>query len=200
MLPGWSQYRAGHRTRAILFASAEVAIWGTWIFSEAQGNYRKDRYRDFAENFAGVGSRVHGDDYWRAVGLYRSSEDYNEIIRRDNRVAREEQEAAGGPVTIGLDDGTVGGSDAWFWTSERRFDEYGRLRSDSLSAFDRADLVIVFAIVNRVIAFADAVRSGPRVDDEDGLSLLEAKGLRLAVDVEGSVRRPSASLSVGRRF
>lgn len=199
LLPGWSQYRSGHRSRAIAFASAEAIIWGTWIFSEAQGGYRADRYEEFAQRFAGVGGAGHADEYWRAVGLYRSSEDYNVAVRRENRLLIEEQIRNGQTVTVGLEDGTVVGADAWEWSSDRRKQEYGRLRADSLSAYDRADLVLLFALVNRVVAFADAVRSGPPSEGDADLSLLRAGSLELGVDVSPPTGR-GAALVLGGRF
>lgn len=201
VIPGWSQYRAGHRGRAIGFAAAEALIWGSWIFSHSQGNYREDRYQEFAQDFADVRSTDHDDEYWRAVALYRNSDEYNDSIRRENRVLIEEQVANGETVTIGLSDGTLSEAEGWAWVSEGRYDEYGNLRGDALSAFDRADLILLFAIVNRVVAFADAVRSGPAgADDEPGLSLYEVKGVRLSLDVDPDPRHAAGALLLGTRF
>lgn len=200
LLPGWSQYRAGHQGRAIGFASTEAVIWGTWIFSRLQGDYRTDQYEDFAAQFAGVqdaGSR--NDDYWRAVGRYGDVEEYNNRVRRDNRAAALEQEFNGEPVTIGLNDGTIGPEDGWTWSSELRQSEFRSRRGDAQSAYDRARLVLLFALVNRIVSFADAVRSGPAGSDETGV-LLRAGGLELGLDVDPLPQDPRAALSVGARF
>lgn len=200
VLPGWSQYRTGDNGRAIAFASTEAIIWGTWIFSQFQGNYREERYEEFATQFAGIrdpGSK--NDDYWRAVGRYGDVEEYNNNVRRDNRAAAIEQEFNGEPVTIGLNDGTIAPEDGWSWSSEARQSEFRAKRADSESAYDRAGFVLLFALVNRVVAFADAVRSGPREDASAG-TLIRAGGLELGLDVEPSPQDPRAALRLGARF
>lgn len=200
VLPGWSQYRGGHNGRAVAFASTEAVIWGTWIFSRLQGSYREDRYEEFATQFAGIrdpGSK--NDDYWRAVGRYGDVEEYNNNIRRDNRAAALEQEFNGEPVTIGLNDGTIAPEDGWSWSSEARQTEFRAKRADSESAYDRAGFVLLFALVNRVVSFADAVRSGPRDDARAG-TLIRAGGLELGLDVEPYPQDPRAALRLGARF
>lgn len=200
VLPGWSQRRAGHDGRALAFASTELVIWSTWLFSRLQGDYREDRYREFAEQFAGVSDPDgRSDDYWRAVGRYGDVEEYNNRVRRDNRAAAFEQEFNGQPVTIGLNDGVIAPEDGWSWSSERRQSEYRELRGDSQSAYDRAQFVLLFALVNRVVAFADAVRSGPRRDDEDAM-LLRAGAFELGLDIDPRPHDPGAALRVGARF
>ena len=200
VLPGWSQYRSGHNGRALAFVSAEAIIWGTWLFSELQGDHRTDQYRDFAGRFADIGDTgTDDDDYWRAVGRYADVEEYNNRVRRDNRAAALEQELNGEPVTVGLNDGTISPEDGWVWSSERRQLEYRDLRADAQSAYDRAEFVLLFALVNRVIAFADAVRSGPGEPEARG-TLLRAGGLELGVDVDPRPLDPSASLRLGGRF
>jgi hypothetical protein len=199
LIPGWSQYRAGHTTRAIAFASVEAVVWGTWIFSEFQGRYREDQYEEFAGIFAGVDSGRDDDDYWRSVGVYVDSEQYNEQIRRENRAAAEEQELNGEPVTVGLNDGTIPESDSWEWTSERRRREYLQRRSDAISAYDRADFVLLFALLNRVVAFADAVRSAP-VGAPEPQGLIETRGFSVDVDFDPGPADPSATLRLGRSF
>ena len=199
LIPGWSQYRAGHTTRAIAFASVEAVVWGSWIFSEFQGRYREDQYEEFAGIFAGVDSGRDDDDYWRSVGVYVDSEQYNEQIRRENRAAAEEQELNGEPVTVGLNDGTIPESDSWEWTSERRRREYLQRRSDAISAYDRADFVLLFALLNRVVAFADAVRSAP-VGAPEPQGLIESRGFSVDVDFDPGPADPSATLRLGRSF
>jgi len=203
LIPGWSQYRSGHNTRAIAFASTEVVIWGAYAFSWFQGDYREDQYRDFAQNFAGIENAGRDDDdYWRAVGAYQYSDAYNDAIRRENRAARDEQELNGETPTIGIDDGVVSGDAAWTWTSERRRREYVQRRSDAISAFDRAEFILLFAVLNRVVAVADAIRSGAPSDgsDADSASLIEAGGFSVGLDFEPDPVNPGASLRLGRSF
>jgi hypothetical protein len=198
LVPGWSQYRAGHNGRALLFASLEATIWSVFAVSKVQGNSREDTYQGFAVDFAGVSNTGKDDDYWSAVGKYKDSDEYNERVRRENRAAAEEQALNGGPVTIGINDGTVGASEAWFWTSGTRLIEYRELRADAQSAYDRADAMLFFAVVNRLVAFIEAFRSGPVGDNE--VELYQTHGFGLSVEVDPHPLRPSGALKLGRSF
>jgi hypothetical protein len=200
LVPGWSQYRAGNNGRALIFASLEVTIWTVFGVSKSQGNQRENTYQDFARHFAGVGGSDRDDDYWRAVGKFRDSDDYNERVRRDNRAAAEEQAINGEDVTIGINDGTVGGADLWSWTSSTRQIEYRELRADAQTAYDRADAMLFFAVVNRLVAFIEALRSGGDEDPDGQVELYERAGFELSVEVEPNPLRPSGALLLGRSF
>lgn len=186
LVPGWSQWRSGHDGRALLFATAEVAVWGTFLFSELQADYREDQYVDFAEQFARVDGGGHDDDYWRAVASHRSSRDFNDGVRAEIRAG------------LTPEDALIGDEDSWQWQSEQRFREFQQLRADALSAQDRADFVLVFALVNRLVAFVDAVRSGPPTAEETELAGREPAGWSL--DFRPDPVDPSASLSWGGSF
>lgn len=201
VIPGWSQYRAGHDRRALAFASAELMIWGAWTFSHYQGVYREDRYKEFAQVYAGVQDVDRDDDdYWRAVGANTDSERYNDSVRRENRALQDEQLFNGEEVTVGLNDNTYSGDASWAWSSERRQIEYVDRRSDAIAAYDRRDLVLLFAVINRVLSFADAVRSGPADPQDTANALIEAGGFRVGVDFDASFEDPGATLRLGRSF
>jgi hypothetical protein len=188
VIPGWSQWRGGHNTRALAFVTAETLIWGSWIFSTVQANDRQDHYVDFAEQFAQVQSGDHSDEYWRSLASYRDSDAYNSDVRADIRAGLQ-------PESVLVPD-----ADSWRWQSERRFREFQRLRSDALSAQDRADLIILFALVNRAVAFIDAVRSGPPTSDEQELASARDGGKRWNLQLHPRFTDPSASLSYRVRF
>ena len=192
LLPGWSQLRSGHNYRAAFFLGVEAAIWTSFAVFKVQGSTREDTYQEYATQFAGISSGDRNDDYWRTVGNYRSSEEYNEDRRRDLRIGLDPE----GPE--------YSGTDAWRWQSEARYDEYNDLRRDANSAYDNADFVVVLALVNRLIAFVDAMRSGPPSLDEEGSSeqhLLNAGGfgmdVQLGPDWSGGV---SSSFTLSRGF
>jgi hypothetical protein len=90
----------------------------------------------------------------------------------------------------------VGAPDSWRWISEDRFNEFQRLRADSLDAYDRATLVTLFAILNRVVSFVDAVRSSG-IDDADPFAEPEVS-LRLDAMLFGP--DPGASVGLRTRF
>ena len=201
LLPGLSQYRSGHNGRAVAFFSVEALVWGSYAFSQFQGYYREDQYREFAGLYAGVEDTDRDDDdYWRSVGIYVDTSEYNEEQRRVNRAEREQQIADGGPVTVDLDDGLISEADGWEWSSERRRQEYRSRRADALSSFDRANISLLFAVLNRIVAFADAVRSGPPSDDPEDTALVRAGRFALDVDFDPSPVDPSAQVKWGTSF
>lgn len=200
LVPGWSQFRAGNTGRGIFFASVEATIWAVYGASQMQGNQRENTYQDFARNFASVGGGDRDDDYWRAVGRYKDSDEYNERVRRENRAAAEEQALNGETVTVGIDDGVVGGADEWFWTSGNRLLEYRELRADAQTAYDRADAMLFFAVVNRLVAFLEAFRAGGDSEPDNRIELYENSGFELSVQVDPNPLRPSGALSLGRGF
>jgi len=200
LVPGWSQYRAGHNGRALLFASLEVTIWTVFGVSKSQGNQRENTYQDFARHFAGVGGSDRDDDYWSAVGKFKDSDEYNERVRRDNRAAAEEQAINGEEVTIGINDGTVGATDSWSWTAGTRLLEYRELRGDAQTAYDRADAMLFFAVVNRLVSFIEALRSGGDQEPDGQVELYERAGFELSLEVDPNPLRPSGALMLGRSF
>jgi len=200
LVPGWSQYRAGNNGKALIFVSVEATIWTIFGVSKAQGNQRENTYQDFARHFASVGSSRNDDDYWSAVGKFKDSDEYNERVRRDNRAAAEEQALNGEVVTIGINDGTVSAADSWSWTGGTRLLEYRELRGDSQTAYDRADAMLFFAVVNRLVAFIEALRSGGIEDPDGQVELYQHRGFELSVEIDPNPLRPSGALMLGRSF
>lgn len=193
VLPGWSQLREGYSYRGAFFLTVEAAIWTSFIIFEVQGNSREDSYQQYAEYFAGVNPGDRDDDYWRSVGVYRSNEEYNEDLLRDERAGIDPE---GSPY---------GGNDAWLWQSELRFDEYNALRRDANSAYDNAQMVLVFALVNRLVAFLDAMRIAPSDGSDEAQvgqkHMFQAGGVGIDVGLgphpEGGI---SSSFSLSQSF
>ena len=146
LIPGWSQWRQGHKSRAAVFLAAEIGVWTSWAIFRVQGSRREDSYADYAVQFADVEGTDHDEAYWKAVAIYRNSEDYNEDLRRDERGGLDPE---GSPYT---------GEQAWQWQSPQRLDEYQQLRASSLTSYDRAENVLALALITRAVAVADAIR------------------------------------------
>ncbi len=163
LLPGAGQLYNGDRGKALLFAGAEAAVWTGYLVFHAQANGLSDDYREYASIFAGVDGD-HTEKYWRAVGRYMTSDEYNEYLER---VARAEQ------VEVS---GLIEGSDVWFWRSEAARENYQLLRADAVRAYDRRDFTVLFALINRAVSVYDAVR-GVR-----GEHMLEVAGFGFDVE------------------
>lgn len=146
LLPGLGQLYNGDRGKALAFGGAELAVWTTYGVLHTIARGAEDDYQEYADIYAGV-SGDHTERYWRAVGRYMTSEEYNEDLEMEAR-------AEGGAAT-----NLIGPEDAWFWRSAERQNDFQLLRADATRAYDRRDFTVLFAIVNRAIAAYDAVRS-----------------------------------------
>jgi hypothetical protein len=185
LIPGWSQFRAGHTTRGFIFLSIEAAVWTSYIVFESQGQQRENAYEDYAVQFAQVQGTDRDDDYWRAVASYRTSDEYNEVVRRELRAGTDP------------DGGEYTGEFAWRWQNERRFDDYQELRRSSNEAYDSASMVLMFALINRAAAFVDALRDGGGEPTQADADLV---GMDVKLSVKPSLHDPTATVSLQRHF
>ena len=160
LLPGLGQLANGDRQKALLFGGVEAGVWTSYLVLHTIARHAEDEYREYAGLFAGVAGD-HPELYWRSVGRYMSSDDYN--LDRE-MIARAEQTDPSG---------LIDGQDAWFWRNETYRDNYKILRADANRAYDRRDFTILFAILNRAVSVYDAVRNA------DGDHFVEIGGLGL---------------------
>jgi len=186
LLPGWGQWLTGNRGRAKAFFVTELGIAATYAFFGVQGKVRKNRYIDYAEQFAGIEDAGGKEDtYYRNLGVYSDSEEYVEFVqstaralygddldKRDAYVARYAPTAA----------------DSWEWVSDGHRLDYREQRKDSRNSYRRASHMLGIALLNRVLsAIAAAFAAGspsPRQNvyvetAEDGTNYV---GLRLKLD------------------
>ncbi len=182
LLPGAGQYYNGDAQKAYIFAGAEAAVWATYLTFHLQGNSRTDTYQEYAGIYAGTQGE-HADAYWRAVGRYMDSDAYNEAVLREARAYGQQP------------GGLVSPEAAWQWRNTDHLRAYQQLRADANRSYDRRNFMTLFAVVNRVAAVYDAVRSS--VDDKMNLNVL---GLRIEMDVSPSLHNPRGTCVVSRRF
>ncbi len=146
LLPGLGQLYNGDKGKALAFGGAELAVWTTYGVLHTIANGAEEDYQDYALIYAGVDGD-HSERYWRAVGRYMTSDEYNEGLEMEAR--------AEGVEATNL----IPAEDAWFWRSAERQNDFQLLRADAARAYDRRDFTVLFAIVNRAVAAYDAVRS-----------------------------------------
>jgi hypothetical protein len=182
LVPGAGQWYNGERTKALVFAGVEAAVWASYLTFDVMGDNRSDTYQEYASIYAGTNGD-HPDGYWQSVGRYLDSDAYNEAQRREARATGDE------PRNL------VGSADGWQWRNEDRLQAYQDLRADATRAYDRRDFMILFAIVNRAVAVFDAVRNS--VDDRLSTRVL---GFDLALEVSPSLHHPRAEWTIKRSF
>jgi hypothetical protein len=185
-LPGAGQLYNGDRERALAFAGAEAAVWTAYFVFHSQASGYSEDYRDYARIFAGVQDSEHTEYYWRAVGRYMESEDFNTALMMEARA-----EGRDPATTPGLLDPAEG----WFWSSRGHRENYQNLRADANRAYDRRDFMILFAIVNRAVSAYDAVRGAAAGDH-----LLEVAGLGFDLESRPAGGHGGTACVVSRSF
>lgn len=185
-LPGAGQFYNGDRDRALAFAGAEVAVWTAYYVFHAQATGYSEDYRDYAQIFAGVRESDHTENYWRAVGRYMESEDFNTALMMEARA--EGRDPAAAP-------GLLDPAEGWFWRSAGHRENYQNLRADANRAYDRRDFMILFAIVNRAVSAYDAVRGAGGGDH-----LLEVAGLGFDLESRPAGGHGGTACVISRSF
>ncbi len=156
LLPGLGQLYTGHKGRATVFFVADAVIWLSFIALRVQGDVRQDRYITYAELYADIYSAQGKPDwYYRNLGSYNSSDDYEHDIARSARAiygddleAREAYVARERPSP----------DEAWVWRANANRLEYSEMRKGSRDSYHRASLTLGLALLNRVISAVDAAR------------------------------------------
>jgi hypothetical protein len=158
LLPGLGHYRMGYTTRGKIFFGLEGLTWlavGTFLW---QGYTQEKEYKDYAVSYAAVMGTDHPENYWEAVGSYRSSDGpggYNEAMRRE---ARDLYYPDVAQMDAYYEQHMISGDLAWAWQSERDYDRYNDIRHGSTQANRRALYGVVFALTMRLVSSIDAVR------------------------------------------
>ena len=195
LLPGMGEYYLGHKTRAAAFWMVEGGIWTTHFVFRAQGNSGKDRYKEWAELFAGV-SRRDNDDYYRTIGNYASSEgprSANEFVRRRARALyptdpdkRRQYEQENGYY----------GDDSWDWQDEASLTRYQHMRDVSENAYDNASLTLGLLVANRLLSVLDAGILARKYEK----AMSDGSKAQLQWNVNWGPEGPNAGVVVSRRF
>lgn len=184
VFPGAGQFYNGQKKKAYIMGGIEVAIWTTYFIFDAQGDNRLESSTEYADIYAGT-SGSHHDSYWQSVGRYMDSDAYYEAQLREARALGEPMPS---PPTA---------AETWQWVNEDRKDEFGALRADANSAYDRRDFTILFAVVNRAVSVVDAVLG---VGKADGKLDTEVLGMNMKLEMLPSWRDPGTQLTFSRGF
>lgn len=182
LLPGAGQLYNGDSGKALIFAGAEAAVWTSYLVFHFQAEGLSGDYQDYAAIFAGT-TGDHPETYWRALGRYMTSDEYNEQLER---VARAERVEA---------TGLIEGDDVWFWRSERFLENYQILRADANRAYDRRDFTVLFALINRAVSVYDAVRGAGGSEH-----LVEVAGLGFDIEPRRVIGQRGTACVFSRQF
>lgn len=156
-VPGWGQATLGHKTAAIAFFTAEVAIWTTYTAFRVQERMRRDSYERTAQVLAGIDLSHRDEEYRRLVGSYISSEEYNQlVVYRDAANLYYDD-----PVqyTRYIEEHVLTGNGTWKWQDEGSLLRYSGQRKDAQRAGLRANTALAAAVINRLLSAVHAARA-----------------------------------------
>jgi hypothetical protein len=181
ILPGAGQYYNGHYNKAYIYAGVEVSVWTAYGIFHMQATNREEDSREYAMLFADV-TGTHVEDYWRAIGRYDNSDQYDVVLLREARATGEDAELTE-PYN------------QWQWRNSEYRLGYQRLRADASRAYVNRDFTLAFAVINRAVSVWDAVRSAG--DDKPIASI---GGFDLELTYTDNTRNPEAGWLLTRNF
>jgi len=155
-VPGWGQATLGHRHAAAGFAIADLSIWTSFTAFRVQQRLRTDASIRTAMLEAGIDLRGRDEDIRRIVGLYASSDEYNQlVVYRDAANLYYDDPAA---YRAYIEAHQLTGNNTWAWTDEDSFRRYSGQRKQAQRAALRSNTALALAIVNRLVSAIHAAR------------------------------------------
>ncbi len=146
ILPGWGQWYVGSKSHTMIFMSTEAAVWTTRGWLKKRQGWREDDYKLYATVHAGIEPNGKSSDYFSHLQNYNSSDDYNDNVRREARLAEITPE------------GLYGEEDGWQWDSRYSRKKYDSYKDDAWRYKQWASYMIGAALINRLLAVVDTAR------------------------------------------
>ena len=143
LLPGMGELYADNYSSGKYFTIAEGALWATFIGMNVYGNWQENRYKSYAQTYAGVNPDGKDEDYYATIGLYTSIESYNNekaLERRFDEMLSEQKFF-------------------WKWNSTEQRKTYRSMWTSSEQTFNDVRFVVGAMLVNRLVSAINAVRS-----------------------------------------
>lgn len=158
LLPGLGQHYLGETRRAWTFFVAEGAIWTSFAIFQTQGHIRRDAYKEYASVFAGISGNDHSDDFYREIGDYDSSGEYELYIKSDGR-SYTYPNSDYATIEEYFVNNRITDYEPWAWRSTEDREHYYSLRWGSRLAFRRSLYSLAAALGNRIFSAVYALRS-----------------------------------------
>lgn len=156
MVPGWGDFYAGNKGTGKVLMGVEIGIWLGYFGFEYYGNIQKRNYILYAHENAETNFSRKEEDYYDAVEVYRTSEDYNTYIREEARDLYPDSPEMQNKY---VQEHGYFGKDAWEWKQDDIFMRYRKLRISTRKTFQRALFMTGFAILNRFCAAVTSSRN-----------------------------------------
>lgn len=165
VVPGWGQATMGKRKSGAWFAAAELGVWTAFTSFRVQESMRRQTYQRTARLDAGIELRERDEEFQRIVGSFISSDEYNLlVVARDaaNLYLTDPYNPDMESYRRYIAEHSLGGSNAWSWSSLEAFRKYSSQRKDAHRAGLRANTAIAVAVANRIASAIHATRAAGR--------------------------------------
>ncbi|MEJ5263569.1 MAG: DUF5683 domain-containing protein [Ignavibacterium sp.] len=152
LLPGMGELYAENYSSGKYFTIAEGALWATFIGMNVYGNWQENRYKTYAQTYAGINPEGKDEDFYATIGLYTSIETYNNekaLERRYDEMLSEQKFF-------------------WKWNSTEERKTYRSMWTSSEQTFNDIRFVVGAMLVNRLISAINAVRLVSNYNSELG--------------------------------
>lgn len=143
LLPGMGELYAGNFSSGKYFTIAEGALWTTFIGMNVYGNWQENRYKTYAQTYAGINPVDKNEDFYATIGLYTSIETYNNekaLERRYDEMLSEQKYF-------------------WKWNSTEQRKTYRSMWISSEQTFNDVRFIVGAMLINRLLSAINAARS-----------------------------------------
>lgn len=182
LLPGAGHWAMGSRGRAGVFFGAEAIAWSTFAYFKTVQHQKQDDFELYARSHAGIDPADKDDEFYRTLTFYMSREQFNDEGRLidPNRPYY--------PDDPKWD---------WQWESEAAMARYRNFRNQSNEAESRSKLSLGAALLNRLVAAADAWRTARSINRE---ARMENASWKVRVKGKPSLSNPGVKLTFSKKF
>jgi hypothetical protein len=149
LLPGAGHLMMGSRGRAGVFFGSEAIAWTAFGYFKTVQHQKEDDFELYARSHAGIDPTGKDDEFYRTLTFYLSREQFNDegrLIDPDRPYYPDDPQWD------------------WQWESEAAMGRYRTMRNQANEAESRAKLSLGAALLNRLVAAADAWRTARAIN------------------------------------
>ncbi len=185
ILPGLGERYLGLKTRAYGFLTTEVSLWLTYAGFSYHARRLDEDWRTFAYTHCGADPTREDEDYWKALEMNMSREDYLEDLWRE---ARQYYPDNPDSQAIYVQKNAISGD--WCWPSRKVWFRFQDIRKAARKAYIRAEIVLGCILANHIASAIDAFISAKLLGDNSAM-----------IDIDMSINpRGRSSFVVLKRF
>lgn len=176
LLPGAGHWAMGSRGRAGVFFGTEALSWAAFSYFKTVQHQKEDDFELYARTNAGVDPAGKDEEFYRTLTFYMSRDQYNDEGRLID------------PSRPYYPDNPEWD---WQWESDAAMARYRNIRNQSNIAQDRAKLSLGAALLNRLVAAADAWRTARAINRQ---ARMETASWKVRVKGKASMSNPGLTV------